>query len=131
MQIHSEPAIPPVDTHFGVQLFQTHAAELARRITKVHPPFAVVDVRAAAEFARGHVPGALSASPAAIADRLPGGIDTATEVFVVGHGSEDLDRRRAALALRAHGVRRVVELTGGMADWNGLRLPVESGRPAA
>lgn len=130
MQIRSEPAIPPMDTHFGVQLFQTHAAELARRLTKPFPPFAVIDVRPAAAFARGRVPGSLSASPESIIDRLPEGVGAETEVFVLGVGTEDRDRRRAALALRAHGVRRVVEVTGGMVEWMDRKLPLESGGAA-
>lgn len=117
-----------MDTHFGVQLFQTHAAELARRISKPFPPFAVVDVRPAAAFARGRVPGSLSASPESIIDRLPEGIGPETEVFVLGAGTEDRDRRRAALALRAHGVRRVVEVTGGMVEWMARGLPLEPER---
>ena len=130
MQIHSAPAIPPVDTHFGVQLFQTHAAELARRIRKPHPPFAVIDVRSAAAFARGHVPGAISATAESLADGLPPGVAPEMEVFVIGAGTEDRDRRRTALALRSHGVRRVVEVTGGMVEWLGHALPVETARAA-
>ena len=131
MQMSAQPTIPPVDTHLGaVQLFQTHAAELARRLGKPYPPFAVIDIRPAADFARGSLPGARSSTAAALGQQLPEGITPETEVFVLGSGMEDPERRRAAIAVARHGVRRVVEVTGGIAEWVQLGFPLAAGKAA-
>jgi rhodanese-related sulfurtransferase len=108
---------PVVDPQFDGMIFQTHAAELARRLRFPLPPFRVVDVRPASDFARGHIPGAVSSassSPAALLAEAPNG---RIEIFVVGRGPGDPEVREASLALLQAGGHRVVELTGGMLEW--------------
>jgi rhodanese-related sulfurtransferase len=107
---------PPVDPQFDGMIFQTHAAELKRRLRFPVPPFRVIDVRPAAEFSRGHIPGAVpssSISPASLLSEANGRL----EIFVVGRGPGDPEVREASLSLLQAGAHRVVELTGGMLEW--------------
>jgi ArsR family transcriptional regulator len=116
-----------MDPHFDGVIFQTHAAELARRLGRPFPPLFVLDVRPEEAFAAGHVPGALALAAADLAGTLPAGAGSTTELFVVGRGPGDPAVRELSLALRRLGAERVVELSGGMHEWNERRLPVEAG----
>lgn len=115
-----------MDMHFDGVIFQTHAAELRRRLDHPHPPFAVLDLRDEREWAAGHIPGARPASVDALEAGLPEGTTEATEFFLVGAGPTDPAPRRASLALQRHGARRRVELPGGMHEWRASGLPVEA-----
>lgn len=117
-----------IDTHSGPFLFQTHAAALAARMRAAHPPWAVVDARDAAAFASGRIPGSVRVDGRELG-ALPKSVEGAAEIFVVGAGPNDASRRRLALALVGIGARRVTELPGGMAEWERLGLPLESGEP--
>jgi rhodanese-related sulfurtransferase len=114
-----------MDTHFDGAIFQTHAAELARRLAHPFPPFAVVDVRAQAATAPDAIPGSVPWRADRLDDSLPGGTSESTEFFVVGEGPDDPAVRETALALKRAGVRRVVEMSGGMREWR--RVGFESG----
>jgi rhodanese-related sulfurtransferase len=106
-----------VDPQYDGMIFQTHGAELRRRLRVPWPPFRVLDVRTADDFAAGHLPGAVSSAatnPASLVTGAPGG---RIEIFVVGRGPGDPRVREASLALLRAGGRRVVELTGGMVEW--------------
>lgn len=117
-----------MDMHFEGVVFQSHAAELARRVERPWPPFAVLDVRPAAEFARRSLPGARSFDPADPAG-LPEGTTVETEFFVIGRDPDDGGVRRATDILRQAGARRVVEIPGGLREWMQLGLPVAAGDP--
>jgi rhodanese-related sulfurtransferase len=117
-----------MDPHFDGVIFQTHAAELRRRIRRPHPPFAVLDVRGNEAWRQGRIPGAV---PAGELTALPDGVAASAEIFVVGSGPDDQRVRAASLRLRELGARRVVELTGGMSEWGDLRLALERGEPRA
>ena len=117
-----------MDMHFEGMVFQTHAAELARRIERPWPPFTVLDVRGQADHERERVPGsrlfgADGDGPAA----LPPGTTERTEFFVLGKDPDDPLVRLATGVLRALGARRVVEIPGGLFEWKQLGLPLESG----
>ena len=114
-----------MDMHFDGVIFQTHAAELHRRLEHAHPPHAVLDLRNERQWAEGHIPGAFHASVDALERGLPHGTTTATEFFLVGSGPTDPSPRAASLALQRHGARRRVELPGGMQEWCAMGLPVE------
>ena len=116
-----------MDMHFDGVIFQTHAAELSRRLEHAHPPYAVLDLREEQEWAGGHIPGALNASVDALERGLPEGTTETTEFFLVGTGPTDPAPRAASLALQSHGARRRVELPGGMQEWLANRMPVEQG----
>ncbi len=109
-----------MDMHFHGVIFQTHAAELSRRLAHPHPPFCVVDVRPPEKFAEGHIPGAISKSPAALQQSLPAGTSVHTEFILVGSGPGDPGVRDASMALRDLGAHRRVELTGGIMEWKQL-----------
>lgn len=114
-----------MDMHFDGVIFQTHAAELSRRLDHPHPPYAVLDLRDEQEWAAGHIPGARRASVDTLARGLPEGTTPSTEFFLVGSGPTDPAPRAASLALQHLGARRRVELTGGMHEWRAQGLPVE------
>jgi rhodanese-related sulfurtransferase len=120
-----------MDPHFDGVIFKTHAAELRRRLRFPFPPCRVLDVRPREAYDRGHIPGALWVNPELAS--LPEGTTDRTEFFVVGELPEDPRMRQASLALRHLGAHRVVELTGGMAEWRraGGPLAGESARAAA
>jgi rhodanese-related sulfurtransferase len=111
-----------MDTHFDGGIFQTHAAELARRLDHPYPPFAILDVRAEAATARDAIPGSVPWRADRPAGEFPGGTSEATEFFVVGEGPDDPAVRKTILALKGAGARRVVEMTGGMREWRRLGL---------
>lgn len=117
-----------MDPHFDGMVFRTHPQELARRIQRTHPPLAVLDLRPAAAHAAGHVPGAVGVTADLAPDAVPVGVN---EVVLVGHRGDDPEVRRALDGLQRAGVRRRVELAGGMAEWLRLGLPVERSGPSA
>jgi hypothetical protein len=119
-----------MDPHFDGVIFKTHAAELIRRIRRPFPPFCIVDARWRGEHEDGHIPGAFPAGPDGLT-ALPPGATERTEFFVVGSGPEDPAMRRTSLALRRLGAHRVVELTGGMVEWNLARGPIEGSQTRA
>jgi rhodanese-related sulfurtransferase len=105
-----------MDPQFDGMIFQTHAAELHRRLHYPFPPFKILDARSREEFRRGHLPGAILVAGRELSSLLPqdGG---RIELFVVGRGPGDPRVREVSLALLALGAHRVVELTGGMEEW--------------
>ncbi|MEZ5332241.1 MAG: rhodanese-like domain-containing protein [Thermoanaerobaculia bacterium] len=120
-----------MDMHFEGVVFQTHAAELARRLTRPFPPSALLDVRPAADYARGHIPGARTVTVEEIRRGLPAGVGSSTEVIVSGADHGDRMVREATKALRAAGVHRIVEFPGGLAEWRAAGGAVEEGAAKA
>ena len=118
-----------MDPHFDGVIFQTHPAELARRVLRSpRPPFLIIDVRPADQRSRGAIPGAVAHRSTDL-EGLPPGTDAKTELIVVGRDLEDEEVRRTTNRLRELGAHRVVELTGGMFEWDtsASRLPRASG----
>jgi rhodanese-related sulfurtransferase len=106
-----------MDPHFDGVIFQTHAAELRRRMGRPFPPFLILDLRPQADFEAGHLPGAVPTSPEALTRGLPQGSGEHTEFIVIGARPGDPAVREASRALMGHGAHRVVELPGGMLEW--------------
>ncbi|MGH9362491.1 MAG: rhodanese-like domain-containing protein [Thermoanaerobaculia bacterium] len=106
-----------MDPHFDGVIFKTHAAELQRRLPHPWPPFVVLDVRPEDEYLRGHIPGAVWGGHLDFPRAVPGLGEKRIEVFVVGRDPEDPMVREASLALQRLGAKRIVELTGGMVEW--------------
>lgn len=83
----------------------------------------LIDVREAAEFAAGHIQGAISAPLSTLTpESLPGSAPD-TLVFNCGIG------KRSAMAvakLRQAGVPVSCHLTGGLAAWRAAGLPIVS-----
>jgi rhodanese-related sulfurtransferase len=118
-----------MDPHFDGVIFKTHSGEVRRRINRPFPPFRILDVRPRAEWERERIPGSVSVSEGVTG--FPEGADTRTEYLVVGRQPEDPAMRKASLALKSLGAHRVVEMTGGMMEWEMAGGPVETNRPAA
>jgi len=99
------------------------ACELLDRIASSAPPV-VLDVRSAAEFAEGHVPGAKNIPFWAVPWRAAelGARPDDPIVVYCGHGPR---AGLAIAALRARGFTRVASLAGHMASWRAAGLPVE------
>jgi rhodanese-related sulfurtransferase len=119
-----------MDPHFDGVIFQTHAAELIRRLRRPFPSFCVVDARWRGDYDQGHIPGAFAAGPDGLT-ALPPGTTTGTELFVIGSGPQDSAIRRVSLSLRRLGAHRVVELTNGMIEWKQAGGLVEASGTAA
>lgn len=97
------------------------AADLAAAIAAGSPP-AILDVRSAAEFADGHIPGAINVPYwRFFAGRPQVPADAGQRLLVYcGHGP----RARMAMAvLRRRGYRRVEELDGHWSGWRHAGLP--------
>ena len=97
--------------------------ELLERVATPTPP-TILDVRSAAEFAEGHVPGAKNIPFWAVpwrARELGAGPDDSIVVYC-GHGPR---AQLAIAALRARGFTRVASLAGHMAEWREAGYPVE------
>ncbi len=123
-------------------------AELAAKSGE--PSLRIVDIRAAdggpATYARGHVPGALSApyakwrgpkeNPGALPDThaltaliRTLGIDSATPVVVVYEGTDTTEFGAAARVywtLKAAGLKQLAILNGGMKAWRGAGLAIST-----
>jgi hydroxyacylglutathione hydrolase len=96
------------------------ADELADQI--VSGAVSVVDVRGAAEWAAGHLPGVPNIPVGYLAERLA---ELPADRPVVVHCQGGARSAIAASVLQANGVRSVVNLTGGYQEWVGGGLPVE------
>ena len=90
-----------------------------------HAAPVILDVRSRAEFAGGHVPGAVHAPFWRLwlgARDVPAGPDDPIVVYC-GHGPR---ARIAAAALRRQGFRRIACLAGHMAGWRKAGLPEDT-----
>ncbi|MGH9231086.1 MAG: ArsR/SmtB family transcription factor [Acidimicrobiales bacterium] len=99
-------------------------AELAERMSRAPRPV-VLDVRPAAEFLAGHVPGALSVPPGQLAgtvQRLPSDRD----LVAYCRGPFCIYADDAVRALRRRG-HRAVRLEDGFPEWRRAGLPVAVG----
>jgi rhodanese-related sulfurtransferase len=102
-------------------------AELAARMRREPRPV-VLDIRPAAEFEAGHVPGAVSVPPNEVAgtvNRLPNGRD----VVAYCRGPFCIYADDAVRALRHQG-HRAVRLEDGFPEWRRAGLPIAVGDEA-
>ncbi|MEW5929305.1 MAG: rhodanese-like domain-containing protein [Gemmatimonadota bacterium] len=105
---------------------QITGAELAERLRD--GSLAVLDVRGAAEWEAGHLPGV---------ENIPVGylLDRADEIPrdrpLVVHCQGGARSAIAASVLQANGFRDVVNLAGGFGEWEASGNPVERGAPEA
>ncbi|WP_067827013.1 ArsR/SmtB family transcription factor [Actinomadura kijaniata] len=104
--------------------------ELARRIETGQ--VVVLDVRPPAEFAAGHLPGALNLPPGQLADRLAELADRVPPgagIVAYCRGRYCVLAPQAVRVLREHGYS-AFPLDGGLPQWRLAGLPVVSGSPA-
>ena len=99
--------------------------DLLARLEKPDPGVVVLDVRTAAEFAAGHVPGARNVSHDELAGRL-GELNELRDKEVVLYCRSG---RRTALAedvLRKAGFTKLLHLDGDFLAWQAAHRPVET-----
>lgn len=97
---------------------------------------AVLDIRPADDFARGHLPGAVSAPGAAATEDRAAlqqlvssqGIDLSREVLVMGQPG-DAHAQRLHAALLAYATGRVQWFVGGVHEWTLSGRPLASAAP--
>lgn len=99
---------------------QVTPAELARQMNT--GDVAVIDVRGQSEWEAGHLPGVPNIPVGYLTDRLN---DIPASKPVVVHCQSGARSAIAASVLHANGRRNVVNLTGGFAEWQKQKLPVE------
>jgi rhodanese-related sulfurtransferase len=99
-------------------------AELAGRLQRGEP-VVVVDVRPGAEFAAGHIPGAMSVPPAELEQRLRR-IPRRAEVVAYCRGPYCVYADEAVRALRRRRIR-ARRLEDGFPEWRRARLPMAVG----
>lgn len=103
-------------------------AELAERLHSGAPPI-VVDVRPAAEFAAGHIPGAVSLPPGDVGAGLPR-LPQDSDVVAYCRGAFCVFADDAVRAMRTHG-RTARRLEDGFPEWRRAGLPVAVGAETA
>lgn len=84
----------------------------------------VIDVRDAAEYAKGHILGARSAPLAELERKLPA-LAKFTARPVIVHCESGNRSTNAIGVLRRNGFAKVYNLAGGLAAWQQAGLPVE------
>lgn len=109
--IRSRAAGPALTTLQATQLINSKHAQ-------------VVDVRDAAEFARGSLPNAKNIPLAELAARAPKELKKDRPVIVLCKAGNIAGR--AAAQLRASGLSEVYVLAGGLAAWREAGLPVKA-----
>ncbi|MET7289912.1 rhodanese-like domain-containing protein [Streptomyces sp. NPDC005573] len=105
--------------------FQADVSDVGASLASGDPGFVLVDSRAAAGWAQGHVPGALHLPVADIPERAPDLLDPRIPVVTYCWGPGCDGATRAALALARLGYR-VKEMIGGIEYWIREGFPVES-----
>jgi rhodanese-related sulfurtransferase len=88
---------------------------------------AFVDARSPAEYASGHVTGALHLAPGGPVEPLLGQLRASPTVIVYDRDRECAAADRVAARLRAEGLRDVRVLTGAWPEWLAQGGPGESG----
>ncbi|MUN37154.1 ArsR/SmtB family transcription factor [Actinomadura litoris] len=109
-----------VALHLGAGVEAVAADDLAARLSD--PATLVVDVRSAEEYARGHVPGAVSMPFEGLRDRL-GGLPPDGEIVAYCGGPYCVVSPDAVRLLREHGFEART-LDGGFARWHRSGHPV-------
>ena len=99
-------------------------AELVSRLEKKDPRLVVVDVRTAAEFAAGHVPGARNVSHDELPARLAE-LATIKDKQVVLYCRSGRRTTIAADTLRRAGFSDLAHLEGDWLEWEAAERPVE------
>ncbi|HKW83901.1 MAG TPA: rhodanese-like domain-containing protein [Burkholderiaceae bacterium] len=115
------PVVAPAAANAAPRISQ---ADLLARLDKKDPNVVVLDVRTAAEYAAGHVPGARNVSHDELANRL-GELDALRDKDVVLYCRSG---RRTALAedvLRKAGFTKLLHLDGDYLAWQAENRPVE------
>ncbi len=102
-------------------MHSVHASALHR--LQQEGPVQIVDVRSPAEFARGHVPGAVNIPLPELSRAALGAFDLHRPIHLVcKSGARSM---MALQRLHAEGVEHLVNVAGGTDGWMAEGLPVE------
>lgn len=97
---------------------------LLDRARQADESFVIIDVRTPAEFAQGHVPGAVNI-PVDQLDKRLSELQSAKHKDVVLYCRSGKRAGQAAEVLRANGFGKLLHLAGDMPKWEADKLPVE------
>jgi rhodanese-related sulfurtransferase len=97
---------------------------LLERARAADESFVIVDVRTPAEFAQGHVPGAINIPVDQVASRLDE-LSNAKDKDVVLYCRSGKRAAQAADVLKTNGFNKLLHLEGDMPKWEAGKLPVE------
>ena len=89
----------------------------------------VLDVRSAAEFAEGHIPGAINVPAERVADKLAE-LESYRSKPVIVTCQSGVRAGGACSKLKKGGFERLYELSGGVGSWKQAGLPVKKGKSA-
>ncbi len=117
---------PARDAYLGEEVEEISREELLRRASA--GSVVVLDVRPAAEYAAGHIPGAASIPIGELSQRLAELPDDA-EIIAYCRGPYCVFAHEAVRLLRAKG-RRALRLSDGMPEWRLAGLPITVGEVA-
>lgn len=87
----------------------------------------VVDVRTAAEFSAGHIPGSINVPADKVAERL-GDLEPHRAKPVIVTCQTGIRAGGACSKLKQGGFERLYELSGGLGAWQTAGLPVKKGK---
>jgi rhodanese-related sulfurtransferase len=104
-------------------------ADLLARLERKDPDLVVLDVRTAAEFAAGHVPGARNVSHELLASRLDE-LSAARDKQVVLYCRSGRRTLLAEDVLRKAGFTRIAHLEGDYLAWEAEHRPIERSSPS-
>lgn len=97
---------------------------LLERARAADESFVIVDVRTPAEFAQGHVPGAINIPVDQVANRVSE-LANAKNKDVVLYCRSGKRAAQAADVLKSNGFNKLLHLEGDIAKWEAGKLPVE------
>jgi rhodanese-related sulfurtransferase len=132
-RVSTVPAAPSAEAfeHFLRRLgLETDCWDVADALGEGIADFVLVDVRSAALYAAGHVPGAINIPHREITSQRMAEWPEETLFVVYGAGPHCNGGSKAALKL-ASLERPVKEMIGGMAGWSNEGYPVITAQPSA
>jgi len=110
-------------TKFSFGVPQLDASQATFKYNKEEAQF--VDVRAEADFRKGHLPGALNVTMSALAQKNRR-LERAKEKPVIVYCQTGISAGRAARTLKKLGYQQVFILKGGVDSWQAANLPIHN-----
>jgi phage shock protein E len=111
-------------TACAADVAEIKADALLDRARSADESFVIIDVRTPAEFAQGHVPGAINIPVDQVANRV-GELANAKDKDVVLYCRSGKRAAQAADVLKSNGFNKLLHLEGDIAKWEAAKLPVE------
>jgi phage shock protein E len=109
---------------FATDVVDIKPDALLERARAADESFVIVDVRTPAEFAQGHVPGAINLPVDQVTNRL-GELNSAKNKDVVLYCRSGKRAGQAAEVLKSNGFNKLLHMEGDMPKWEAAKLPIE------